>query len=106
MCFTYGQWLQMNITSNAGESAKSSRPTLRPSGVGRRKSGAGVPSGSIVEFTAAMRGFDHKDTKTQRVPPAALQFRRSLCLCVFVVNFAETLRRSAAYRQVWLHSQP
>src|SRR3989304_4312398 len=49
MCCTYGQWLQMNATSSADAGWKSSRDTVRPSGSGRRKSGAGVPSGSIVE---------------------------------------------------------
>src|SRR5512143_1288471 len=54
MWMTYGQWLQMNATSRAGASRKSSRATRFPSVSGSRKSGAGVPSGNIVELTATM----------------------------------------------------
>lgn len=52
-CFTYGQWLQMNITSNASSPAKSSRWTISPEVTsGNAKPGACVPSGSIVEVAA------------------------------------------------------
>src|SRR5205809_3980851 len=57
MCFTKGQWLQMNITSRPEASARSSRATDRPFVSGRRKSGAGVPSANIVEGVCAIRRF-------------------------------------------------
>ena len=57
MCFTKGQWLQMKATSRAGATAKSARVTFLPSVSGRRKSGALVPSGAIVEGVAGIEGF-------------------------------------------------
>ncbi|HXF96587.1 MAG TPA: hypothetical protein VNI61_10870 [Gemmatimonadales bacterium] len=42
------------MTSNAGASRKSASETIRPSVSGRAKSGAGVPSSSIVDGTATM----------------------------------------------------
>src|SRR5215471_14146140 len=54
MCFTYGQWLHMKITTNAGAFFKSLRETVFPLVSGSPKSGARVPSGNIVELTATM----------------------------------------------------
>src|SRR2546427_10275139 len=55
MCFTYGQWLHMKITSRPAEARRSSLETVFPETVSRnRKSGALVPRGNIVEFTATM----------------------------------------------------
>ncbi len=55
MCFTYGQWLHINTTSSAGAPLKSASETFLPLVSGRLKSGAGVPSSSMVEETAVMR---------------------------------------------------
>jgi hypothetical protein len=57
MCFTYGQWLQMNATSSPFLPRASSAPsTGRPvTASARRKAGSWVPSGSIVEGVSAMR---------------------------------------------------
>jgi hypothetical protein len=44
----------MNMTSSAGAPSKSSRLTMLPSVSGREKSGAGVPSGIIVDGVATM----------------------------------------------------
>ena len=44
----------MNTTTSAGALAKSESETCFPLGSGNRKSGAFVPSGNIVEFTATM----------------------------------------------------
>src|SRR4030095_14241779 len=52
---TYGQWLQMNITTSVFASQKSSRATTFPSTDGRRKSGHGVPSGRSRLSVSAMR---------------------------------------------------
>ncbi len=47
--------MQMNIISNAGAAAKSASETGCPVvASGRLKSGAGVPSGNIVELTAVI----------------------------------------------------
>jgi hypothetical protein len=44
----------MKITRRAGALAKSSKATILPLTSGRRKRGAFVPSGNIVELTATM----------------------------------------------------
>src|SRR5579863_357524 len=54
MWITYGQWLQMNMTSNAGAPLKSASETVLPFVSGREKSGATVPSGSMVEGVRAI----------------------------------------------------
>jgi len=51
---TNGQWLQMKATSSAGAAPQSASAWRRPSQSGSAKSGAGVPSGSIVEGVRAM----------------------------------------------------
>ncbi len=55
MCFTYGQWLHIKTTSSAGAPLKSASETFLPVVSGRLKSGAGVPSSSMVEETAVIR---------------------------------------------------
>src|SRR5690349_9565054 len=54
MCFTYGQWLQMNATTRPRAAAKSSSACTSPVKSASRKAGAGVPSASIVDSVAAM----------------------------------------------------
>src|SRR5690606_38178619 len=52
-CLTYGQWLERNTTSSAGESERSLGATSPPpSARGSEKSGAGVPIGTMNELTA------------------------------------------------------
>src|SRR5947199_8057118 len=51
-CLTYGQWLQMKVTTSAGP-ARSSRLTVAPvAGSGSEKDGAGVPRASMVDSMA------------------------------------------------------
>jgi len=56
ICFTYGQWLQMNSTNKTGAVLKSSIDIVRPSVSGRRNGGAFVPRGIIVEGVSTMTG--------------------------------------------------
>src|SRR3984885_8777193 len=59
-CLTYGQWLQMKVTTIAGP-ARSSRLTVAPvAGSGSEKCGAGVPSAIMVDSIAifARLAFD------------------------------------------------
>src|SRR5271166_1133601 len=51
-CLTYGQWLQMKVTTSA-EPARSSRLTVAPvAGSGSVNGGAGVPRASMVDSVA------------------------------------------------------
>src|ERR1700722_7081616 len=51
-CLTYGQWLQMKVTTSAGP-ARSSRLTVAPvAGSGSVNGGAGVPRASMVDSVA------------------------------------------------------
>ena len=55
MCFTYGQWLQMNITT-AGLPASDAEATSLPETVsGKLKLGMGVPSSRMLDGTAMSR---------------------------------------------------
>src|SRR5262245_27048228 len=53
----------MNITSTAGASPASASETTRPAGSGSVKSGAGVPSGSMVDGTAMACSYHLGDEK-------------------------------------------
>src|SRR5262249_49493488 len=55
--FTYGQWLQMNITTSTGLPLKSSRAYVLPSTAGGRKSGHFAPSSGGGVSTAQARGI-------------------------------------------------
>src|SRR6478672_7479300 len=51
-CWTYGQWLQMNVTTSAGP-VSSSRLTVAPvAGSGSVNGGAGAPRASIADSVA------------------------------------------------------
>ena len=51
-CWTYGQWLQMKVTTSAAP-VSSSRLTVAPvAGSGSANGGAGVPSASMVDSVA------------------------------------------------------
>src|ERR1700741_648813 len=51
-CLTYGQWLQMKVTTSAGP-VSSSRLTVAPvAGSGSENDGAGVPRASMVDSMA------------------------------------------------------
>src|SRR5215208_2305409 len=53
-CWTYGQWLQMKVTTSAGP-VSSSRLTVAPvAGSGSANRGAGVPRASIVDSVAML----------------------------------------------------
>src|ERR1043166_7887753 len=61
-CCTYGQCGQMNITRNTRFPAKLSRVTVSPETPSfNAKSGAGVPSPSIVDSVAGMLPFYLKE---------------------------------------------
>src|SRR5436309_2512230 len=53
--WTYGQWLQMNMTTRTGLSRKSSHAWTLPSTEGSRKSGHGAPSAISQLSVSAMR---------------------------------------------------
>src|ERR1700722_5804655 len=58
MWITYGQWLHMKITSSADAPLKSASETSFPFVSGKLKSGAFVPSGSMVEGVKAIPEFE------------------------------------------------